>query len=433
VLTWQDDDGTVGDTSGDLTKAYVVRMSPGQIPSVWDPVPNNQANLFCAGQTFLPDGRLFAIGGQVGAYHYGSDIATIFRHEGGYAWLTPANSKMRDPRWYPGLMTLGSGDLLALGGTKAGEGDGNKVPEVWQTAGGGWRALTSAGREVWSYPWPFLHPANGRVFLAGPARTGYLNTAGTGAWASAPARVRTLRSSGSAAAFGPGQVLAVGGGDGATYKTAERIDLTAATPAWRATGSMRYGRRFHTATTLADGTVLVTGGGENQTDGSNAVLPAELWNPATGAWSLMASMEVPRLYHSVGLLLPSAEILAAGGGRRGGAIDRLSGQIFRPTYLFRGARPTISSAPSRVGYGQSFTVQTPDAQTIATVSLVRLPAVTHGINMSQSFNRLAFTKAATSLSAVAPQNRNHAPPGPYMLFVLNGNGVPSVAKIMLVN
>jgi hypothetical protein len=147
----------------------------------------------------------------------------------------------------------------------------------------------------------------------------------------------------------------------------------------------------------------------------------------------MASMEVPRLYHSVGLLLPSAEVLAAGGGRRGGAIDRLSGQIFKPTYLFRGARPTISSAPSRIGYGQSFTVQTPDAQTIAMVSLVRLPAVTHGINMSQSFNRLAFTKAATSLSLVAPQNRNHAPPGPYMLFLLNGNGVPSVAKIMLVN
>jgi hypothetical protein len=52
--------------------------------------------------------------------------------------------------------------------------------------------------------------------------------------------------------------------------------------------------------------------------------------------------------------------------------------------------------------------------------------------MSQLIYHLTFTASAASVSATAPPNANLAPPGPYMLFLINGSGVPSVAKMVMV-
>ena len=70
------------------------------------------------------------------------------------------------------------------------------------------------------------------------------------------------------------------------------------------TGSLQYPRRYPNATVLPEGKVLATGGSSGQNDASVAVLPAEMWDPATGSWTTMASMQVPRLYHSSAVLLP---------------------------------------------------------------------------------------------------------------------------------
>ncbi len=104
--------------------------------------------------------------------------------------------------------------------------------------------------------------------------------------------------------------------------------------------------------------------------------------------------------------------------------------MFTPPYLFKGPRPTITSAPSQLSYAQNFTVQTPDAASIATVSLIRLGTMTHTFTMDQRYVPLTFTAGSGSLTVSAPANANLAPPGYYMLFLVSSSGVPSVAQIL---
>jgi hypothetical protein len=192
---------------------------------------------------------------------------------------------------------------------------------------------------------------------------------------------------------------------------------------------MAFGRKLHTATLLPDGKVLVTGGTQGSEDpnnnSTNPAYAAEMWDPATGTWTTMASLTVFRGYHSIATLLPDGRVLSAG-GEFGGA----SAEVYSPPYLFNGSRPTITSAPTSIAYGQSFFVGTPNATSISKVTLIALGSVTHHVNMGQRISRPAFSQASGGLNVTAPSNPNLAPPGYYMLFILNSTGVPSVAKIV---
>ena len=270
---------------------------------------------------------------------------------------------------------------------------------------------------------------NGKVFNPGPQQTSrWLNTTGTGAWTNGPASTGGFRSYGSAVMYEPGKVLIVGGND-PPRATAEKIDLNVPTPAWQPAGTMASARRQLNATVLPDGTVLVTGGssaaGFNAASG--AVYTAELWDPAQpaeNAFTTLASATRYRGYHSIALLLPDGRVLSSGGDNEPNA------EVFSPPYLFKGARPASHRAPSEISYGSPFFVQTPDATSISAVTLVRLSAVTHAFNMNQRLVRLAFSQATGGLTAPAPPAGEVAPPGHYMLFLLNTAGVPSIARIV---
>src|SRR5262249_10333236 len=150
------------------------------------------------------------------------------------------------------------------------------------------------------------------------------------------------------------------------------------------------------------------------------VLPAELWNPTTKTWTTMASEARAREYHSTAMLLPDGRVLVAGSGHNfANSYADYSAEIYSPAYLFKGARPTITSSPGTLAYGSSFFVGTPDGASIASVSLIRNGAVTHSFNTDQQFIPLSFTQTAGGLTVQAPPDANTAPPGYYMLYVVN--------------
>ncbi|MCU1296839.1 MAG: Kelch domain protein [Acidobacteriaceae bacterium] len=415
---------------------FSASFSLGDIPQFWNPAtaaitPATPAsfNIFCGGHSFLPNGTILWAGG-LGGCGSGCGVrnAAIFDPVAN-AWTELSN--MNAGRWYPTNVTLANGDVLVISGQIDSTTGNDPLPEIWQQATGAWRDLTTAEVVLPVYPRMMLAP-NGRVFLAGPyAQTKYLNTAGTGSWAFvAQTNFGSSRDYGPAVMYDVGKVLIAGGHNPPT-KTAEVIDLNQSSPHWQYTGSMNYPRRQHNATILADGKVLVTGGssGTGFDNSSLPVLPAEIWDPAMGRWTVVASLTVYRGYHSTAVLLPDARVLSAGG-----EVSATTAEVYSPPYLFQGTRPTIAAAPSTVTYGQKFFIATPDAPAITQVSWIGLSSVTHSFNMQQRFMRLTFTPGtsatgAAGLNVTAPANANIAPPGYYMVFILN-NGRPSVAAIV---
>jgi hypothetical protein len=160
---------------------------------------------------------------------------------------------------------------------------------------------------------------------------------------------------------------------------------------------------------------------------------AEIWNPATGIWTLVSYSAVVRVYHGATLLLPDGRILFTGSGDASGVTDEKNYEVFSPPYLFKGPRPVITGAlPGRVTYGQILNkLETPDAATITSVNLIRFSSVTHAFDMGARLVPLNFSSGGRSLTITMPASHAAAPPGPYMLFLVNAAGVPSEARIVL--
>ncbi len=402
--------------------------SEGDNAYFWDPetgateaAPKAGYNIFCAGHSLTADGKLFVPGGHVvtpiGLQH------ASFYDPATNSWTRVAN--MNDKRWYPTVTTLTNGDLLTTSGTI--EKDVyNRIPQVYNIRTNKWRTLSTA--KLLQPLYPFMYQlSSGKVFMAGnTANTRILDTNGTGKWGPIiKTRHGVSRGAGSSVMFANNKILIVGGGT----NSAEIISLGATTPKWMYTGSMSIKRRHANTTLLPTGEVLVTGGTSGVKDEpENAVLTPEIWNSTTGNWRKVAPQTVYRGYHSTALLLPDGRVFSGGGERVGGT----SMEIYSPAYLFKGPRPTIASAPNQVNYGQKFKVVTPDASDIKTVRWIRLGSVTHSFNQSQRINALSFVKRSGEIEVTATNNAGATPPGHYMLFILNNNDVPSVAKIIKV-
>ena len=409
--------------------------------TVWDPATGSFTNvtledgfnIFCSGLAQMTNGNLFIAGGNKDQQLDGIVQTHVFDWEND-TWSQGMN--MSYARWYPSVTPMGNGEMLITSG-------GPPIPEVRQNDGT-LRQLTNASLSLPLYPWFDVAP-DGRAFESGPDQAmRSLNPSGAGAWQEWGSRDSIDRSYGSHAMYDIGKILVAGGGP--STNTADVINLNGATPTVTPTGSMAYGRRQNNLTALADGTVLVTGGnssGAELVDLNAGVYPAEVWNPATGQWTTLASMRVTRQYHSIALLLPDGRVLSAGGGICGtcdevGYLNK-NAEIFSPPYLFKkdgsgelAPRPTVGAAPGTVTEGSQFTVSTPDAASIRKVALVRLGSVTHSNNMEQRYVPVQFVAGSGSLTVTAPASENIAPPGYYMLFIVNSAGVPSVAPIVRV-
>jgi len=402
---------------------------------------NVSSDMFCNGMVVLKDGRAFINGGTL-AYDpfLGSLKSTLF---------DPATNTFDDVqdmahgRWYPTVLTLGDGRVMTFSGFLETGTNTNTTVEFY-TVGSGWSQPFTAPFTPDLYPRLHLLP-NGKVFYSGPSPVSQLFDPSTTTWTLnvATTNYGGTRSYGSSVLLGltPANnydpVILIMGGSSPATATTETIDMGSPNPTWQSGPTMSQARIEMNAVILPSGKVLALGGSVNDEDSSTQSLNADLYDPATNTFSSAGANSFARLYHSVALLLPDATVWVAGGNPVRGTYERHI-EIYQPAYLFQSdgtpaARPSIASVPSSVSYGNQFTLQTPDAASIASAVLVRNGTVTHSFGMDQRMVGMSFTAGSGSLTVTAPPNANIAPPGYYMLFILNSNGVPSVASSLLLS
>ncbi|WPB55468.1 discoidin domain-containing protein [Xylophilus sp. GOD-11R] len=440
VLLWSADDrfafGVVG-------QSYTAVLDPST-GSVSEQFLNTTGqNMFCPGTTNLPDGRILVSGGSNAAKTTIYDPATNI-------WTVAGELKI--PRAYQANTLLRDGSIFTLGGSWAG-GQGGKHAEIW-TAAAGWNLLPGVQVDNFLTSDPvgvyrsdnhmWLIPAgNGQVFHAGPSKAmHWIETTGNGRVMPAGNRADDGDSmSGNAVMYDTGKILKVGGGP--AYENANAtaasyvIDIRAGAKV-RATVPMQYARAFHNSVVLPNGEVMVVGGQSYPVPFSDntSVLRAELWNPVTETFTTLAPMTSPRNYHSVALLLPDARVISTGSGLcgQGCQANHPDYQIYTPHYLLNAdgspaTRPVITAAPASALYGT--TMQVTLDSPVVSFALVRMSSTTHTVNNDQRRLSLRFERGDANVYTLSvPTNPGWAIPGLYMLFALNDQGVPSVAKVV---
>jgi hypothetical protein len=419
--------------------AVILDTSTGKITGLtvtWD--------MFCNSMTQLADGRILIDGG----------TATM-----GYPQLLGArNASIFDPttktftdqpnmahgRWYPTIVLLSDGRVMTFSGRDEVTGATNTTVEIF-TVGSGWSSPVAAGWTPPLYPRLHLLPS-GNVFYSGPSQVSYMFNVSSKTWTkmnSSRAYGRTYGSSvllplTPANNYDP-KVLVLGGNSPATATT-ELIDLAASSPRWVYGPNMSQPRIEMDAVMLPTGRVLALGGSAIDENATTASLNADLYDPKTNRFSSAGKNAYARLYHTVALLLPDATVWLGGSNpSRGNYESRM--EIYQPAYLFTrdvnhnliaATRPTIAGAPGSISWGSTFTVSTPDAPNISQVVLVRPGSSTHAFDMDQRLVGMSFTAGSSTLSVTAPGNAKVAPPGYYMLFLINKKGIPSVASFVLI-
>ena len=421
----------------------------GSGAAVYDPVAGTFTQLsvswdmFCNSMVALADGRVLINGGTLAYDPFkGSLKNSIF---------DPSNNTFTDVqnmahgRWYPTATLLGDGRVMTFSGDNDSNGATNQAVEFY-TVGSGWSQEYHASWTPPLYPRDFLLP-NGKVVSVGPQSGTHVFDPSNQTWTLNVAFTNygTTRTYGSAVLLPltpannyDARIMILGGNSPATATT-EFIDMGASSPKWINGPAMSQARIEMNAVLLPNGRVLALGGSVNDEDATTKSLNADLLNTEISdltkvVRSSAGANAYARLYHEEAMLLPDATVWVAGGNPTRGTYEQHM-EIYKPPYLFNSdgstaTRPTISSVPSTITWNGSFTVSTPDAADISSVVLMRPGSPTHAFDQEQRMVGLSFTAGSGALAVTGPPNSSVAPPGYYMVFIINSSGVPAVAKFV---
>ena len=386
----------------------------------------NTSNLWSGAHALLntPEGLVLIHGGFTPNRSFNFNPSTL-------TWTQVTNTA--DDRFYATTLVIGDGRALTLFGSAS------KSIEAY-THGVGWAppiVVPAQMNQHQYYPWTYLLP-DGKLFIAGPhVPTQRFDF-------NAPAGVESFPTN-KGDRTNPGEkgtsvllilrppdykpiVYIMGGEFPAVSKSAEQIDLSVPTPAWVNLPDLQNARAFQfTATLLPDGRVFIAGGMTGGPDGG----PCEIFDPRNpgAGWVQGPNMKFERTYHSSFLLLQDGSILGGGAPPNFPPPAVLTPhERFFPGY-FDKLRPVIGGAPATINYGGNFTVNTPTPADISEVVLLRAGAVTHGFNMSQRGIECVIAGIGPgTLNVQSPPNANLAPPGWYLLFILDWDRVPSEGR-----
>lgn len=445
VMTWSAKDKL--SFGGNLGRTWTAIFDPSNNATADFLINQTGHDMFCPGTAMLPDGRIIVTGGS------SSDRTSIY-DPGTAQWNT--GNVMNISRGYHSAVTLASGATFVIGGSWSG-GVGGKDAEVWSEKTG-WYELPGVPVEVITdgivsnqpekhddyFPWLWVAP-NGQLLHAGPSSTmHWIDPTGVGEWTNAGQRGNDGYSiSGTTVMYDVGKILKVGGAGTFEEKTDANgrtyiIDVNGTSPQVSQTDNLTYSRNYHSSVVLPNGEVMVIGGipiSHVFSDANSRMVP-EIWNPSTGQWTSMATMSVPRNYHSIALLMMDGRVFSAGSGLCGScSTNHPDAQIFSPPYLFNAngtlaTRPVINSSPATAAFNSNITVNTNAA--ITSFSLVRMSSTTHSTNNDQRRISLNKTNLGNNQYQLSIPNRNIVPPGAYMLFAINNNGTPSIAKVITI-
>jgi hypothetical protein len=415
-------------------------------------------DIFCSTQLVLPaSGKVLLMGGSrkgIGGSNNGNADVNVFDRKDNS--LRPNGMPMAYRRWYATAIATDKGEVVVLGGqdemggtvpgkipTKPTQ---SVVPEVY-VPGSGWRTLSGAASPAaygathnnWYYPKSWLM-SDGRILTI--AHDGFfyaLDPTNLGTVTKLAGRIPQTASNAVSLMYAPGKILSAR--ENTTVSLVKYADGKVATSTGAPLSTPRI-RGF--GTVLPDGKVWLNGGSVRANTLEDAVYTSEMWDPATGRWTLTASAAKSRLYHSTALLLPSGAVLTAGGGAPG-PVSNLNGELYYPPYLFNpdgtyAARPVAKKvSPTTFSWGSSFTVTTGTTQPIDQVVMIRTGSATHAFNNDQRRMELEFSQSGSTLTVKAPAKATEMPPGYYMLFILKQNLqaasgekrlVPSVARMV---
>lgn len=398
--------------------------------------------MFCAHPVMRTDGVLQTMGGRY-----------TVRDSSTYDWRINRwrrVSNMNDPRWYTTSVALSDGDIATFGG----QGGPNSAERFdhdansWSRLGGiNWQPVSTAPGFA-AQNWPFLMVApDGRLFHFGPTDTmHWVDPEGNGSRISAGVTVpgNNYPKDGAIVMYDSGKYLIAGGAAAPQEIPASAacytVDLNTTPPTVQSTQPMAFARSHHNLVALPSGEVLVIGGntsGQRFSD-LGTVLAAEVWNPATRAWRVLASMATPRNYHSTAALLPDGRVFSGGGGYTPGDANHPSthtnAELFTPPALLNAAnqplsRPTVSTAPDGITLGSVFSVQ--GSPNLKRFVMIRMLATTHGVTSDQRFLNIPFTETASGqYQLISHPNKDVMVPGYWMLFGTSANGAYSEAKIV---
>ncbi|MER5640304.1 galactose oxidase early set domain-containing protein [Kitasatospora sp. NPDC002227] len=420
------------------------------------------APLFCAGHAYLPNGMVSVFGGNFGSNGGAGTRYTMVFDPWAEQWLQQGD--MSVGRWYPSAVTTANGTQLVMSGqTELGWGTPTPIVEQFpnsplavpygKTYTGGnpvskWQNTTAPYR----MDYPHLFALNdGKVYGFGrDADQQYKFDPVLQTRTSLPNRPDGgMRMYGAAVALpngtaGPNSALILGGdrNDKNTYK------FSAATGTWAKDTPRAFGRTQDDTLILPNGNLFTVNGsygirdygfGDYNPNGDFKYRQTEM-RDSSGTWTLGPAERLPRGYHSNAVLLPDGRIMVTGDELQQLASNpnisdpNANGTIemYEPPYLSQGPRPVLSTAPTNaVGYGLPFSVGSPTAGAVTKAVLVAPVTSTHSVDTSQRYIELPIVgRTSSSLTLTAPLNPAAAPPGYYMLFLLNAQGVPSVAKFV---
>jgi galactose oxidase len=415
-------------------------------------ITNTGHDMFCPGISMDFQGRVIVTGGDT------APRTSIFNSTT-QTWISGPN--MNIPRGYQASTTLSDGRIFTIGGSWSG-GYGGKNGEVFDPSTTIWSLLpgcpvapmlTADAQGIFrqdSHAWLFAW-TNGYVFQAGPSKAmNWYSTTGNGAQSAAGLRANdTDAMTGTATMYDAvaGKILTLGGSSDYqnSYATANAHIITLGSPNTTTSvtpiNPMWYPRAFSNAIVLPDGNVFIVGGQSYAvpfSDANSSMVP-EMWYASTSEFVMMATGPTPRNYHSVGLLMPDGTIFSGGGGLCGSncTTNHFDGQFYSPPYLFladgvtKATRPVVASiSSSAVRVGDSFTVVMESA--VSTFAMVRMGTSTHTVNTDQRRVPLTPEVSGLSYTLTLPSSPGVMLPGYWMMFALDSNDVPSLAKNMLI-